>query len=308
MSRLFNALKEATRFRENTAGTAGDQVWEELGINRIEAISPVPNDVEAIEVESSAPAAVLVGDAKDASAREDVPSSVTARQSLSLGNPATATIDKKARLIPNTLDPIIVERYRMLRTKIMQEREKKPFKTLVIASPNPQEGKTVTVFNLALSFAMLPSFRVLVVDGDMRRGTLGHWLGVDDNHLGLSNLLDGSAQLEDVVLKSPNLPMHFIVRGNSLVPDLQSSHFHSHFQRMGEEFDLVLVDSPPVNAITDVQLLAGSCDAVLLVARAFSTSRKSLEQAVHNLQPFRLIGSVLNAGSSQLAHRYDGYY
>jgi tyrosine-protein kinase Etk/Wzc len=155
---------------------------------------------------------------------------------------------------------------------------------------------------------MLPNFKVLVVDGDMRRGTLGQWVGVDDRQLGLSNLLDGSAEFEDVLLKSPDLAMHFIVRGNSLVPDLHSSHFTDHFRRMSEQFDLVLVDSPPVNAINDVQLLAANCDAVLLVARAFSTTRKALEQAAHNLQPFRVIGSVLNAGLSQRAHGYDGYY
>lgn len=306
MSRLFDALKEATRFRENTGGTTTEKVWEDLGINGIGEGGPVPSDLKPAETQSAAPAAVL--DAKSAPLKVETPGPVAAEPSQPLGSLAVAAIDKKARLIPNTLDPIVVERYRMLRTKIMQEREKKPFKSLVIASANPQEGKTVTVFNLALSFAMLPSFRVLVVDGDMRRGTLGHWMGVDDNQLGLSNLLDGSAQLEDVVLKSPDLPVHFIVRGNSLVPDLQSSHFDSHFRSMAEQFDLVLVDSPPVNAITDVQLLAASCDAVLLVARAFSTSRKSFEQAVHNLQPFRVIGSVLNAGSSQRAHRYDGYY
>ena len=308
MSRLFDALKEATRFRENAPGTATEKVWEELGIHGVAGVRAHSRENKPLEAESASPAAVLVESAPVASLRQEVADPIAPEASVNVGHQAIAAIDKKARLIPNALDPIVVERYRMLRTKIMQEREQKPFKSLVIASANPQEGKTVTVFNLALSFAMLPSFRVLVVDGDMRRGTLGHWMGVDDNQLGLSNLLDGSAQLEDVVLRSPDLPMHFIVRGNSLVPDLQSYHFHSHFRKMAEQFDLVLVDSPPVNAITDVQLLAGSCDAVLLVARAFSTSRKSFEQAVQNLQRFRLIGSVLNAGSAQRAHSYDGYY
>jgi Mrp family chromosome partitioning ATPase len=78
---------------------------------------------------------------------------------------------------------------------------------------------------------------------------------------------------------------------------------------MSEQFDLVLVDSAPVNLISDTQLLAGCCDAVLLVARAFSTTRKSMEQAVQELSPFRIIGTVLNGGPR--AHnyrRYKGYY
>jgi len=114
--------------------------------------------------------------------------------------------------------------------------------------------------------------------------------------------------LEDVVLTSDELPMHFLVRGTSQVPDLTSSHFRDHFRRMTERFDLVLVDSPPANLVTDVQLLAANCDAVLLVARAFSTTRKAFEEAVHNLQPFRVIGTVLNAGSAQRSSKYHGYY
>ena len=78
----------------------------------------------------------------------------------------------------------MVERYRMLRTKILQEREKKFFRSLVVTSASPQEGKTVTVLNLALSFAALPSFRVLVIDGDMRKGSLGDWLGIDREQTG----------------------------------------------------------------------------------------------------------------------------
>jgi len=307
MSRLFDALKEASRFHENTTGTSVEGVWEALGVKEMKGVPPALDEGIAAEVGSGAPA-LLVADVEGASIREGIIGSVATQQSTPGSKPVSAALDRKARLIPNCTDPIVVERYRMLRTKIMQERERKPLRSLVIASPSPQEGKTVTVLNLALSFAMLPSFKVLVVDGDMRRGTLGEWLGVGDNHIGLSNLLDGSAHLEDVVLNSSDLPMHFITRGNSLVPDLQSSHFTCHFRRMADEFDLVLVDSPPVNAITDVQLLAASCDAVLLVARAFSTSRKSFEQAVHNLQPFRLIGSVLNAGSARPARRYSGYY
>jgi len=106
--------------------------------------------------------------------------------------------------------------------------------------------------------------------------------------------------------------MHFIVRGNSKVPPaelLHSQRLGTQFRRLSEEFDLVLVDSAPVNVVTDTQLLAGSCDAVLLVARAFSTTRKAMEQAVQDLSPFRIIGTVLNGGPrTQGYRRYTGYY
>ena len=94
-------------------------------------------------------------------------------------------IDPSAHLIPHAVNVVIAEHYRRLRTKILQQQAEKPFRSLVVTSASPQEGKTVTVLNLGLSFAMLPSCRVLVMDGDLRKGTLGHWLGVDDSHTGL---------------------------------------------------------------------------------------------------------------------------
>jgi capsular exopolysaccharide synthesis family protein len=158
---------------------------------------------------------------------------------------------------------------------------------------------------------MLPDFKVLVVDGDIRRGGLGKWLGVDE-YRGLSNLVDGSASLEDVVLKNDDLPVHFMARGNSSVPAgelLHSPQLSNCFQRMHDYFSLVLIDSPPVNLVTDAQLLAASCDAVLVVVRAFMTTRKSLEQTAQDLQNFRVLGTILNCGTrAQLDGRYRGYY
>jgi len=218
-----------------------------------------------------------------------------------------AKLDRRARLIPHSLDPTLVEHYRRLRTKIIQEREVQDFRSLVVTSALPQEGKSVTVMNLALSFSMLPDFRVLIVDGDMRRGTLGTWLGVENDLPGLSNLIDGSARVDDVIRHADNVPMHFVLSGNSQTADLHSAQLKTHFQEMTARYDLVLVDSPPVNLISDVQLIAGSCDAVLVVARAFTTTRPSLQKALQDLSPFRVLGTVLNAGEEGDS-KYYGYY
>jgi capsular exopolysaccharide synthesis family protein len=230
-----------------------------------------------------------------------------------MGLPTTTALVRSARLIPHATDLAIVEHYRKLRTKILQLQSDNPFRSLVLTSAFPQDGKTLTVLNLALSFAMLPGFKILAVDGDLRRGTLGNWLGMDNKSIGLSNVLDGSASLDDVVLRSNEVGFHFITRGTSQASPgelLHSSQLASIFKKLAETFDLILVDSPPVNLITDVQLLAANCDAVLLVARAFSTTRKGLEKAAQDLSPFRVIGSVLNAGTDRSIRyrRYKGYY
>jgi protein-tyrosine kinase len=302
MSRVFDALQEAARLR-GPNGAPGEAVWTELGITST-AVPNVETDRAPVIGVSAAPVARATTEVVEAPAELGGALPMSPLPGIS----ARILLDKGARVIPHSTDPVVVERYRMLRTKILQEREKKFFRSLVVTSASPQEGKTVTVLNLALSFAALPSFKVLVIDGDMRKGTLGDWLGIDTDQPGLSNLIAGSATLEQVLLRSDELSINVIPRGNAQVCDLQPSQFNSLFRHLAEQFDLVLVDTPPVNLITDVQIMASSCDAVLLIARAFSTTGKGLEEAVEKLQSYRIIGSVLNAGTPRRSHKYHGYY
>ena len=308
MSRFFDALKEASRSRPNVNENPAGGEWETLATNGNEllneaiASAAVTHTVSTPEPKLTATPALLPKDVPDLAARPE---------DKSFGSKIQIALDTGARLITNTADTVVAEYYRRLRTKILQQQATKSFRSLLVVSPSPQEGKTVTVLNLALSFASLPSFKVLVVDGDLRRGNIGKLLGMDD-HAGLTNLLDGSAGLDDVALKCDDIPVHFVLRGNSKVPPaelLNSPQLGTQLRRMSEQFDLVLVDSAPVNLITDTQLLAGSCDAVLLVARAFSTTRKSLELALQDLTQCRIIGTVLNGGPRTKVYRgYKGYY
>jgi capsular exopolysaccharide synthesis family protein len=224
---------------------------------------------------------------------------------------ARAAVDQNVRMIPNAADRTVVEHYRRLRTKIMQQHAIKPFRSLLVTSASPQEGKSVTVINLALSFAMLPSFKVLVVDGDLRRNTVGKWLGAGERP-GFSNLLDGSATLDDVVFACEDSTVHFIGGGTSKLPPaelLHSVQLADQIRDLTAHFDLVLFDSAPLSLITDAHLLAAQTDAVLLVTRAFKTRKPALEKAVQDLLPFRVVGTVLNgAPRVHLAAGYGGGY
>jgi capsular exopolysaccharide synthesis family protein len=318
MSRFYDVLKEANRSRETPEADPRAAEWAMLGMNAIEA-PPVPESEErpATAAMPPEPPAAAAGAAWNSAAEEVLDSFAPSKDSFAppkngpIVTSAKITLDQKARLIPHAVDAVVLEHYRRLRAKILQEQERKPFRTLMVTSPGPQDGKTVTVLNLGLNFAMLPGFKILVVDGDLRRGSLGDWLGVEE-HPGLSNLIDGSASLDDVILKSSDTPMHFMVRGNSKNSPgelLHSPRLGDHFRQIAAEFSMVLIDSPPVNLIADAQLLARHCEAVLVIARAFSTTRKALEKAVQDLAPFRVIGTVLNAGTrGQPYRRYGGYY
>lgn len=304
MSRVYDALKQAGRAHQI-----------ENPIPQVDALGLLRNDGPNVEP-ATAPGREERGkpqtDPWEISPEQELHRRASVVRNGSFGTDANILLDPTARLIPNATEAAVVEHYRRLRTKLVQQHATKPFRSVVVTSPNPQEGKTVTTLNLALSFAMLLPFKVAVVDGDLRRGSLGKWLGVKD-HPGLGDLIEGTATLQDAVIKCDEIPIHFIVSGLSQRPAaelLHSRQLGELFQRMTEQFDLVLVDSPPVNLVTDGQLLAAACDAVLLVARAFSTTRKDLEKAVQDLQTFRIIGTVLNGGTrAQLYRRYNnGYY
>jgi protein-tyrosine kinase len=225
-------------------------------------------------------------------------------------SPMQVHLDRRTPLMPHTVDASVVEQYRKLRTKIQQQHAIKPIRSLLVASPGPGEGKTLTVMNLGLSFAMLQNFKVLIIDGDLRRSTVGKWLGTKKQR-GLSDLIEGTARLVEVIYKAEDFPLYVMVGGNSSRPPaelLNSPRLHDLMEEMYQYFDLVLVDSPPVNLITDAQMLAGTCDAVLLVARAFTTTHKAFQKTLTELQHCRLVGTILNGGMRTRDYKqYYGY-
>jgi len=219
MSRFYRALKEASRNSPELAEKAGVGDWESGKPGGDGA--PVLDYAEARELIAAVDASA--GAARTGSAeRAQVLPAAGSRSGL-LGIPARVVLDQAARLIPHAVDVTVVEYYRRLRAKIIQEQEKKPFRSLVVTSANPEDGKSVTALNLALSFGMLPSYRVLAVDGDLRKGSLGKWLGVGD-HPGLSDLIEGSAELEDVVLKCDEIPVYFMLRGSATTSPAELLH------------------------------------------------------------------------------------
>ncbi len=326
MSRFYDALKEASR----AAATAGSETeppstMSDLGEVPEPApfleLEPAPPENPAFIVETSdtggdSPSAVApaIKDPRLAvvSPHERNGGGIHSEPAVAVPQPALhLTFDQAAKVLPNAAKSVVVEQYRRLRTKVLQEQEMKPFRSLVITSAGPQEGKTVTALNLALSLAMLPNYKVLLVDGDLRRGALAHYLGVADC-AGLSDVIAGTAKLEDIILKFDDIGVHFIVRGKSTLPAAEllcSEELARQLGKMTEAYDLVIVDTPPVTLVTDTQLIASKCDAVLVVARAFTTTRKALEKAMQELSALRVIGAILNSGTrAQVYRRYTGYY
>jgi capsular exopolysaccharide synthesis family protein len=311
MSRFVETLKEASRLRQlqselSPDNKTGGQGTTELNAVPSSTVNAPPKPPQPLEVLAQQAPVPFVTPSQPQSGVAGIPG--IAEVNGFSGKSIKISVDRKVPIIPHTLDNSIVEQYRRLRTKIQQQHATKPIRSVLIASPGPGDGKTVTAINLALSFAMLSNTRVLVIDGDLRKGTVGKWLGLT-NQAGFSNVIEGSARLEDVIIKSEELSLHFMLSGTSNRSSaelLNSPVLPETMRQLTEHFDLVVVDSPPVNLIADAQMLAGSCDGVLLVARAFRTTSKAFQKMLDDLLPFRIIGTILNGGMQ--ARGYRGYY
>ena len=203
--------------------------------------------------------------------------------------------------------PAIAEAFRSLRTSILLSASPVP-KLLLITSALPSEGKTTTALNLGATLASLNA-RVVVVDCDMRRPAVHRVAGVE-NKPGFVQCLTGHATLRDAVLPVPGVPNLSVIPCGPIPPnpaEVLSSHMTGELLRkLREEFEFVLVDSPPILSVADSRILATLTDAAILVTRAHSTPYDVVRRARSLLYGAnsRILGVALNDVD---LHR-DGYY
>ena len=210
------------------------------------------------------------------------------------------------------------EAYRALRTSILLSSFGAPPKVILVTSAMPQEGKTTISANSALVLAQRGS-RVLLVDADLRRPGIEKLFGIRP-HGGLSTLISGANKVEDVVLPLPEVPNLWILAAGPIPPQpaelLGSTVMKDHIAHWRNEFDHVIIDTPPCLSVTDAVLLSPEADRVILVARAGQTTKPALRRACDLLLQVnaRVMGIVLNAFNIHSAHgyyyggRYSNYY
>jgi capsular exopolysaccharide synthesis family protein len=201
-----------------------------------------------------------------------------------------------------------IEQFRKLRSRLYQHRYEAPLKTILVCSGMPAEGKSFVTANLAMSLARNNVNNILLIDGDLRRPTLSRFLGAPDSP-GLSEYLSGTATVDDIlqrdsghaagdgssVLNVSNLT--FIPSGkcgdNS--SELVANHrIEELVSTLAPHFDWILIDSPPVLAVTDAVDIASAADAVLLVARGDKTPFDVAQRTQAAFKNSRILGFVLN--------------
>ncbi|MEM4997268.1 CpsD/CapB family tyrosine-protein kinase [Priestia sp. SB1] len=196
----------------------------------------------------------------------------------------------------------IAERFRTIRTSIQFSNVDMDLKALVVTSPQPGEGKSTITSNLAVVFAQQGK-RVLLIDADLRKPTV-HYTFNTENHVGLSNVLSRQATLQKAV-KASSQENLWILTSGPIPPNpselLGSKSMNALLDEVKNKYDFVLLDSPPVLAVTDAQVLGNLTDGVVLVISSGNTKIDSARKAKELLEnaKAKILGVVNNNKKEQ---------
>jgi receptor protein-tyrosine kinase len=208
----------------------------------------------------------------------------------------------------DTNSSAIAEAFRKLRTNLQFLNVDHPPRVIVITSSTPNEGKSTTAINIALALAEA-EYKVILVDGDMRRPSLAKYLNLIGS-VGFSTVLSGQASLSEVV-QTTKYPRLSVMTAGASPPNpselLGSLSAKKVLNELRGRYDYVIIDSSPILAVTDGAILAAECDGALMMARFGETKREQLGHAVATLRNVgaTLLGSVFTMTPSR---GHSSYY
>lgn len=206
---------------------------------------------------------------------------------------------------------VAAEQYRSLRTSLEFLGVSAPLRKVLVTSAVPESGKSLTAANLALTVAQ-SGHQTLLVDADLRRPTQHHLFGLA-NLTGLTTAVTRGGELAGYMNEGP-IPQLNILTSGPIPPNpseiLSSEAMRQLLDRLSEEADMVVVDSPPVVGFTDAVILSNRNDGVLYVVRSGFNSRKADAKALELLRQVnaRILGVVLNGVSATDSNMSYAYY
>jgi capsular exopolysaccharide synthesis family protein len=202
------------------------------------------------------------------------------------------------------------EALRTVRTGVVLSSLDNPAKVILVTSTIPGEGKSTVALNLGAALAQMEN--TLVIGADLRRPSLAKKCDLTPNHPGLTHFVAGTAKLEDCIEHLPELNLYVMPAG--IIPPnplemISSKKFVQALKFLRERFDRIVIDSAPVQAVSDALMLASNADSVIYVVKADSTSatqaQKGIASVVASNEP--LTGVVLNMFDAKKARGYSGY-
>lgn len=251
--------------------------------------------------------------------RETLDTTVKSAQDVShtIGTALLGTVQYDARAAKQPLVTELdthaprVEAFRVLRTNLQFVDVDRESKVVVVTSALPSEGKSTTAINLAITLAQTGQ-RVLLIEGDLRRAKLPTYLHLEPT-VGLTTVLIGKVALEDAIQPWGEHGLDVMTSGTT--PPNPSELLQSHAMEMvlakaRADYDIVLLDAPPLLPVTDAALLAAQADGAILVIRQGKTKKDQLAEAYQRLESVdaRVLGSVLNMTPERGADSYSYGY
>jgi succinoglycan biosynthesis transport protein ExoP len=211
----------------------------------------------------------------------------------------------------NDTQSTFAEAVRTVRTSVLMSALDELHKVVVVTSSIPEEGKTTLSFNLACALGQVK--KVLLVDGDLRRPKIGKLVGRDSKMPGLADLVAGHAQVSQCVTFDERAGIHILPAG-TVPPNplelLSSKRFEDVITKLKEAFDIVLIDSAPLQLVSDAQVLSQFASAVIYVVKADATPYQVAQNGLRKLRRVNapILGVVLNQLDLERAERYYGEY
>lgn len=203
---------------------------------------------------------------------------------------------------------MIAEQFKTIRTNIQFSSVDNKLKSVLFTSSEPSEGKSTVSNNMAVTWADQGS-RVVLVDSDLRRPTIHKTFEVS-NRVGLTNYLSGNASLEDII--QPTMMRNLYVITSGPVPPnpaelLGSGRVNLLIKELTDKYDLLILDAPPVNTVTDSQLLAARVDGTILVVPQGIADKNGVRRAKQMLETVHanILGAIMNRVTAQ---KSEGYY
>jgi capsular exopolysaccharide synthesis family protein len=302
MSRIFDALQGTrSEISDLLPALVGDDPQAPVRPAR-PAPEPAAHAAQAPQtapVSAMAPVVVNLA-AMPASA----PAATDSVRQIALAIPASAP------LLPfeNPNEPA-AEQYRIARTKLAHH-PKKP-KVIVISSASAGDGKSVTAINLAGALSLKSESKVLLLDADFRRSTTHLQLGLPQTP-GLAEVIMGQCGFEQAVIQAEQFPnLHVLVSGDSKGTNpselLDSSRWQTLCKMIRSRYQYVIVDSPPVAAVADFDLIQLAADGTILVVRPDHTKRATCFKALETIPKEKFLGVLLNCEQDWFLSRATGY-
>lgn len=207
----------------------------------------------------------------------------------------------------NTKTPFyIVESYKNIRTNIISLLNKNGGNVLAITSPNAGEGKSTTAINVAITLSQLDK-KVVLLDADSRRPSINKRLKID-TEIGCVDYLCGKNKIDDIIVHYNNY-LDVITSGSKAKnpSELFSGHrFETLLGELRERYDYVVVDTPPINPVSDSLIISQKCDALFMVVRSGVTTYYSFNKAYDALKVLDvdISGVIINGIGANTSHSY----